>query len=371
MLYDTRRFVFTVSLCAMLAVNPVLATAPGEEELVSTVHDVYTESTNTGTEGAPLNLSSGIAGVTYVNRMVNSAGNAAQRAEDHAAAAGASAIAAQSAADDAQSAADDAQSAADAATETLKSKLDISQGTDNKDKVMVVGSDGNLTPGMVGTAGIANGAITTDKIGRYAVQGINIAHNSISSDNIYDYTISPKDLMTYTGSAMGSSYFTPGGILLVGSANGGGYSDTDMFSTGLVTFDLIATGAVTFGHLNAYTGNAFSSGYGVLMASSAGNMYWNQVTSNVIETSAVTSDKIASGAVMFGNIAADGYNGNYKHGTVLMYSGDSTSSGMYWGKVNSDMIDNGAVTPTKTEGVVGAIPWGSADSTTYGQFWIE
>lgn len=351
MLYETRKFVFTVSLCAMLAVNPVLATAPGEEEAVSTVHDVYTESTNTGTEGAPLNLSSGIAGVTYVNRMVNSAGNAAQRAEDHAAAAGASAIAA-------QSAADAAQSAADAAKNTLKDKVDISQGTENKDKVMVVGSDGNLTPGMVGTAGIANRAITTDKIAWYAVDNRHLASNSISSYNISDNSIFPADLMTYTGDSGGLSYFTPSGILFVGSANGVGYS---VFATGLVTSDVIASGAVTFGHLHAYTGNAFSSGYGVLMASSAGDMYWNQVTSDVI----------ASGAVMFGNIAADGYNGNYKHGTVLMYSGDSTSSGMYWGKVNSDMIDNGAVTPAKTEGVVGAIPWGSADSTTYGQFWIE
>ncbi len=344
MLYETRKFVFTVSLCAMLAVNPVLATAPGEEEAVSTVHDVYTESTNTGTEGAPLNLSSGIAGVTYVNRMVNSAGNAAQRAEDHAAAAGASAIAA-------QSAADDAQSAADAAKNTLKDKVDISQGTENKDKVMVVGSDGNLTPGMVGTSGIANGAITSAKISNGAV-----GRDQIADGSVYASAIA-------TGSSMSS--FT--GFLVFGSDNYGG---TGLYHTPLTT-DMISSGTVVFGHLHAYTGNAFSSGYGVLMASSAGDMYWNQVTSDVIETSAVTSDKIASGAVMFGNIAADGYNGNYKHGTVLMYSGDSTSSGMYWGKVNSDMIDYGAVTPAKTEGVVGAIPWGSADSTTYGQFWIE
>lgn len=344
MLYETRKFVFTVSLCAMLAVNPVLATAPGEEELVSTVHNVYTESTNTGTEGAPLNLSSGIAGVTYVNRMVNSAGNAAQRAEDHAAAAGASAIAA-------QSAADDAQSAADAAKNTLTDKVDISQGTENKDKVMVVGSDGNLTPGMVGTAGIANGAITSAKISNGAV-----GRDQIADGSVYASAIA-------TGSSMSS--FT--GFLVFGSDYYGG---TGLYRTPLTT-DMISSGTVVFGHLHAYTGNAFSSGYGVLMASSAGDMYWNQVTSDVIETSAVTSDKIASGAVMFGNIAADGYNGNYKHGTVLMYSGDSTSSGMYWGKVNSDMIDNGAVTPAKTEGVVGAIPWGSADSTTYGQFWIE
>ena len=335
----------------MLAVNPVLATAPGEEELVSTVHNVYTESTNTGTEGAPLNLSSGIAGVTYVNRMVNSAGNAAQRAEDHAAAAGASAIAAQSAADAAQSAADAAQGSANAATETLKSKLDIFQETDNKNKVMVVGSDGNLTPGMVGTSGIANGAITSAKISNGAVGREQIADGSVYASAIA------------TGSSMSS--FT--GFLVFGSDNYGG---TGLYRTPLTT-DMISSGTVVFGHLHAYTGNAFSSGYGVLMASSAGDMYWNQVTSDVIASGAVTSDVIASGAVMFGNIAADGYNGNYKHGTVLMYSGDSTSSGMYWGKVNSDMIDNGAVTPAKTEGVVGAIPWGSADSTTYGQFWIE
>lgn len=273
MLYDTRRFVFTVSLCAMLAVNPVLATAPGEEELVSTVHDVYTESTNTGTD-TTLNLSSGIAGVTYVNRMVNSAGNAAQRAEEHAAAAGASAIAA-------QTAADDAQSAADAAKNTLKDKVDISQGTDNKDKVMVVGDDGDLTPGMVGASAIADSAVTMHKI----------------------------DAVTnYYGGAYGHS-----GVL------------------------------------------GFYSGYGV------SGLYWNQVHSGMIADGAVTMNKISA-------------NGEYgvSSGVLMFYSGSYPGqSGLYWSQVDTNVIADGAVTPAQTAGVVGAIPWGAADSTTYGQFWIE
>ncbi|MDO4423712.1 MAG: hypothetical protein Q4C08_02870, partial [Pseudomonadota bacterium] len=126
--YDVKRFIFSVSLCAMLVVTPALATAPGENESVGTAHDVYVESELD-------QATNGIAGVSYVNRMVNAAGNAADKAEAHAAAAGAHALSA-------------AKSAKDAHT-VLADKVNIDQGTDNINKVMVTNDEGMVSPGYI------------------------------------------------------------------------------------------------------------------------------------------------------------------------------------------------------------------------------
>ncbi|MBO5662948.1 MAG: hypothetical protein J6S12_03780, partial [Alphaproteobacteria bacterium] len=91
----------------------------------------------------------GIASVSYVNRMVNAAGNAAELAEGHAAAAGAHALSA-------------AQSA-DEAHKVLADKVSIDQGADDKNKVMVTDDAGSVYAGYVAPGMIANGAVTIDK----------------------------------------------------------------------------------------------------------------------------------------------------------------------------------------------------------------
>ena len=103
------KFVFAVSLVAMLAVGSAWANAPVDDEKVDKVHDVYTDQAPT--------TGAGIAGVSYVNRAVNKAGASAEAAEAHAAAAGASALAA-------QKSADDAASSAKSANDTLAGKQD-------------------------------------------------------------------------------------------------------------------------------------------------------------------------------------------------------------------------------------------------------
>lgn len=110
------KFVFAVSLVAMLAVGSAWASAPGKNESVDTAHTVYTDQSPTSTE---VEGGTAIAGVTYVNRAVNKAGSAATAAEQHAAAAGKSALAA---AESAAVAASSAQSAKD----TLVKKQPIS-----------------------------------------------------------------------------------------------------------------------------------------------------------------------------------------------------------------------------------------------------
>ena len=118
------KFVFAVSLVAMLAVGSAWANTPGKDESVGVAHTVYADQTPTSTEG--VDGSTAIAGVTYVNRAVNKAGASAQAAEAHAAAAGASALAAKKSADDAASS---AQSANDAlVNKQPKSTADYQMG---------------------------------------------------------------------------------------------------------------------------------------------------------------------------------------------------------------------------------------------------
>ena len=109
------KFVFTVSILAMLTVCGAWANAPeaGNSD-IGTAHSVFTElsPTDPKTEDGKI---AGIAGVTYVNRAVNKAGAAAIAAEAHAAAAGAYAVSAKSSAETADSKAVAAKSAADAA----------------------------------------------------------------------------------------------------------------------------------------------------------------------------------------------------------------------------------------------------------------
>ncbi len=97
------KFVFAVSLVAMLAVSSAWANAPGNGESVGDAHEVYGESLS--------EEATGIAGVSYVNRVVNKAGASATAAEAHAAAAGASALAAAESAKKAAESADKANTA--------------------------------------------------------------------------------------------------------------------------------------------------------------------------------------------------------------------------------------------------------------------
>ncbi len=121
------KFVFTVSIVAMMAVNSVLAdSATGEA--VGTAHNVFSEYTPTDSDGSK----PGIAGVTYVNRAVNAAGNAATKAEQHAASAGYSAVEAEKSAQAANTAAGNAERSAQAANDAIAG-LDLS----------AVGADGS------------------------------------------------------------------------------------------------------------------------------------------------------------------------------------------------------------------------------------
>ena len=132
-----QRFVFAVSLFAILAVGNVWAdTASGDA--VKTAHDVYTDLSTTET---------GIAGVSYVNKMVNAAGAAAQDAENHAASAGASALSAAAAASAAQTAANNAQTTAN----NVANKFDNTSTV--KNAIVTTDADGKVAPVAISDTG--------------------------------------------------------------------------------------------------------------------------------------------------------------------------------------------------------------------------
>ena len=144
------KFVFAVSLVAMLAVSSAWANAPASGESVGTAHDVYEDQTPT--DGA------GIAGVSYVNKAVNKAGASAQAAEAHAAAAGQSAL---NAASSAAAAAASAKSANDA----LESKQDklgyTAENVANKVTTVSSTSTDVQYPSAKAVYGYVSGELTT------------------------------------------------------------------------------------------------------------------------------------------------------------------------------------------------------------------
>ena len=198
------KFVFAVSLVAMLAVSSAWAYDPADTSIatdtVATEHEVYE---NPLSENA-----TGIAGVSYVNKAVNVAGASAQAAEAHAAAAGASAI---SAAESAAEAAASAKTANDAlATKADKSTLDsyalktyvddqistydegIGESIDNlsntkqaksTDDYQIGNKSGTWTAMTTGQQNALNSGVTTATVAQVATNTTNIAkkQNSLTA----------------------------------------------------------------------------------------------------------------------------------------------------------------------------------------------
>ncbi len=351
MLY-TKKFVFTVSLCAMLAVNPVLAvTDPVEAKagaksgtpgVVSTVYSDWAGRAD-----------SGIAGVRYVNSAVDAAGNAAQWAENHAAAA-------------AQSAKDAATSAAQAA-----SKVAIAQGEGNKNKAMVTNGKGEVSAGYVtsdmisssgysgpysgvlitNTSGVAEwGAIEPGMIDSSGGSGVLIINASgragwgnVSSEYVRFsgvYATGVEGIMgIYDGVYLGK---------VVGTGVFAGWS-RDSGASGITGFVADFTRkAEVFGPTGAII-----SGLSVLTYDASGEMRWGNILPGSVWHSG------APGVLAF--------EGN---GTGMVVTGSSTgydvlvndpSGNIKWDKIG----------PESTTGIVGMVPVGSATATEYGQLWIE
>ena len=386
-----RNFVFTVSLVAMFAVSSAWADA-ATGNAVGTAHTVY--------DNSGLNMAeSGIAGVTYVNRMVNAAGNSAQRAEAHAASAGASALSAAADAKEAADAADVAAQAAQTANNTLANKQDklvagsnITIAADGKtisatDMRYTLPTASSDTKGGVKIGSGVN--VATDGTISVAAPGnatLKIQRNGVDVDTFTANASTDKtiNITVPTGALADKSTITSGDITdyAIGAIDLG----TDSVETAK-----IKDAAVTKAKLSTDVQASLNLADSAVQPAAISDMqvkslmvkntseYNNAADKSAVYPSAsymitaiegaqsdLTADiekaqETADAAV----VKAQGA-GAANKAVITDASGNITT-----GTIATGMIATGAVTAAKTSGVIGFIPSGSAAATTYAQIWVE
>ncbi len=327
---DAKKFMITISLCAMLAVNPVLATAPENDEDLGNVHEVYVESSlNKATNG--------IASVGYVNRMVDAAGGAATRAEEHAAAAGEYAIAAGESADAAQTAAGEAK-------EALSGKVNVAQGAGNKNKAMVTNADGTVYPGYISNDMISTSTINADRLN---ISGTLNGNPGVLMGAIVTDTFVDGSGNTHTSTGVALKWLGSQGLGVLVSSTG------DLKWQSLSGNSLVVTDGS--GNLTTLSGD----GYFRSVRDTSGNLSFGFDELSFYDIA--VEDSLTGDAVLMlknGKFNYDVYSYGAYPNTVLTRMPDGTIG---WQKVKTQ----------NTDAVIGAVPVGSKDSTTYGAFWIE
>ena len=164
-------YIFTAILAIVVSTGAWANTPTAKEAQDGTSHTVYADAPIDG------EASEGIAGVTYVNRVANRAGAAAQAAENHAAHASKSAY-------DAATAASNAQASADIAAAVINN-LQAGDGVTVAD---VMSADGKSTVGKKVSAKISDGlkfVASGDNKGAITVKagtGIVVGANGVAVD---------------------------------------------------------------------------------------------------------------------------------------------------------------------------------------------
>lgn len=223
------KFVFAVSLVAMLAVSSAWANAPGDGESVGDAHEVYGESLS--------EEATGIAGVSYVNRVVNKAGASAQAAEAHAAAAGQSAL---DAALSAAAAASSAQSANDAlANKQPKSTADYQMGNKSGGWTTMTTTQKNaLNSGVTSTTKVTRPASTA--VGSETVPVYVNSNGVVTAITSYEGTAA-KATADASGNNIENTYATKAQFDSLGNTQSGLVSDVNELKTGKQ--DVLTAGA--------------------------------------------------------------------------------------------------------------------------------
>ena len=272
----------------------------------------------------------------------------------------------------------------------LAKKVDKDQGVDNKNLAMVTNNAGSVyagyvAPSMIADGGkidnsninsysgfvlwsdhdgnvswkrvddefLASGAVTAAKIADGAVTAAKIANGAVTAAKIANGAVTAEKIAAGSG-------VTVGDVLLTKSGSSGLYT-----VWGQVGSAGIADAAVTTNKISGFAVTAGKIAEGAVMEYTIAE---GAVTTDKIANGAVTADKIAAGAVTASKFDALGM-GQYAGQALVSFEGLLTGVG--WGQVGSAGIANGAVTIDKTAGVVGMVPVGSADATTYSQMWIE
>ena len=405
------KFVFAVSFCAMFVASAALATAPegdtpGEyddkyiEEISNPHDDVFEKLEPTAKDGA----GAGIAGVTYVNRAVNSAGAAAIAAEAHAAAAGAYAVSAKSSADDAAEAAGEAKNAANEAKEALDGKADKSE---IKNATLTIQRNG-----------IDVGTFTANA-------GENETVNIVDNDTIYTLPTATADTLggVMVDAALSSSSTNPVQNKVVKEALDGKADKTEIPTvndatltiqrngTDVGTFTANASAAKTINIVDndtIYTlptatadtlggvkvgANLSIDGDGVLSATvptldsattatpgiaklydvTGENTDGAMTQKSVTDALAGKADKndIPTGALASLNAVDSAHITDGEVKTADIADGAVTTEKIADSAVITAKIADAAVTAAKTTGIIGKVPSGSETSTTLSSIWLQ
>ncbi|MFZ4859947.1 MAG: hypothetical protein ACOYL3_26585, partial [Desulfuromonadaceae bacterium] len=193
--------------------------------------------------------------------------------------------------------------------------------------VQTVGT-AQLADGAVTTSRLADGAVTTAKIDTGAVTGINIATDAVTAAKIVDGAVTTGKL---AAGAVTTTSIADGAVTTV------------KFAAGAVTTATIANSSVTTAKIasGAVTASTIANG-GVTTANIAGGA----VTSPTIASGAVTTANIADGAVTAAKIASSGVV------TANIADNGVTMSKIASGAISTVKIADGAVTDAKISGPI-------------------
>ena len=353
------KFVFAVSMVAMLSCGVAWASAPSGSETVATEHKVYEVAANAGATNAATDLATGIAGVTYVNRMVNMAGNAAQLAEDHAAAAGTYAIEAEKAAQDAEGA--------------LSGKLDNKFNLDaEKNAIVTTDKDGNAKPVAISDAGL--GTYITDVEVENGVVTLSRGTPSISSNDV-------TSALDYTPENVANKVKIDDIVDCFGenppeSCNAIVFSD-DKYYSAYSTFQLLAEATLD---MEVTTNKVTGVNNAVTLTNEqweSDNLYpsMNTATKMIDYKIATNNDDITGAISDVSNAKVSIAQESANQAMITDAQGNVTT-----GQIKEGMIEDAAVTTTKikdaavtvakTSGIFGYIPTKS-DGTGSAHIWVE
>ncbi len=306
--------IFSVFMVAILLAGPAIAFDPAktpEDDTVAEAHNVYTFDKEDG------RVTSGIAGVLYVNKAVDIAGGAAGAAEAHAAAAGSAAISAAASADDAAGAAAaaaraaaDAAGSAQSAIDALADKEDVANKLKSTDTTTQVSENNKDT--------------LYPSVGRVQAMIEALDKNDTAVTGQYVSAVSESD-----------------GVISVTRASLPTVNDATL---------IIQKNGVKVATFTANAGTAATANITVpTMVSELQN------DSNYATTTAVNAKVTIDQGSTKANMAV-----------ITDNAGKITT-----GTIKKDMIGNAQVTAEKTSGVIGYIPSGGATSTTYAQIWVQ
>jgi hypothetical protein len=212
----------------------------------------------------------------------------------------------------------------------------------------------HLADSAVSTAKLANNSVTGDKITTGSISGLKITDNSITSDKIADSNVSTAKIAdgAITGAKLASGVINSATLIADGIITGAklvtGTISATLLDASAVTVDKLATGAVITAKLADSAVTAAKIADGTVSASKmsadsigTGSIISGAVTGAKIATSTITGDKIADGTITATKLAAGVITGS------LLDASSVTMDKIASGAISTDKLASLAVTSAK------------------------